>query len=107
MTRHRCGPAGLSRERIAEAAVKIAFEGGVWGVTMRGVGRALGVEAMSLYGYVTSKDDLLLAMVEHVCGPDVATTVEFRGGMSDVMRDFVVAQRYTLIAGAVADADTP
>ena len=49
----------LTRERVLRAAVKLADERGIEGLTMRRLGQALGVEAMSLYNHVTNKDDLL------------------------------------------------
>jgi AcrR family transcriptional regulator len=50
---------GLSRERVLEAAVRLVDERGLEGLTMRALGRALGVEAMSLYRHVGGKADLL------------------------------------------------
>src|SRR4029450_13851334 len=41
-------------------------EEGVEALTMRRLGRALGIEAMSLYGYVRSKQDLIEGVVEQV-----------------------------------------
>ena len=41
--------APLTRERIVDAAAAVADASGLDGVSMRNVGRALGVEAMSLY----------------------------------------------------------
>lgn len=56
----------LSRERVVEAALKIMDTEGLEAVTMRRVGRELGVEAMSLYNHVRDKDDLLQAIRGHV-----------------------------------------
>lgn len=56
----------LSRERIVEAALRIMDEEGLEAVTMRHVGRALGVEAMSLYNHVADKEDILSGVVEAV-----------------------------------------
>ncbi|MFC8599908.1 MULTISPECIES: TetR/AcrR family transcriptional regulator [unclassified Isoptericola] len=61
----------LSIERIVEAAVEIADAEGLAGVSMARVAKSLGFTTMSLYRYVTSKDDLLLLMQE------VAIDVEF------------------------------
>jgi AcrR family transcriptional regulator len=58
----------LSRDRIVDAAVRLADEDGLDAVSMRKVGQALGVEAMSLYNHVANKEDLLEAMVERVAG---------------------------------------
>lgn len=58
--------ARLTRERILSTAVTIADESGVESLTMRILGQALGVEAMSLYNHVANKDDLLDGMVDTV-----------------------------------------
>jgi AcrR family transcriptional regulator len=55
---------GLSRERVLRAALDLVDDEGVDALSMRRLGRALGVEAMSLYGYVQSKDDLIEGVVE-------------------------------------------
>lgn len=49
----------LTGHRIVEAAVAVADRGGLTAVSMRNVGRELGVEAMSLYHHVASKEALL------------------------------------------------
>lgn len=54
----------LSRQRIFEAALTIADRDGEQAVTMRGVARELGVEAMSLYHHVSDRDDLLDGLAE-------------------------------------------
>ena len=51
--------AALTRDRIVLAAVRVADRSGLSGVSMRTVGRELGVEAMSLYHHIAGKDDLL------------------------------------------------
>jgi AcrR family transcriptional regulator len=56
----------LSRERIMRAAVALADESGFESLTMRRLGEALGVEAMSLYHHVAGRDDLLDGMVDVV-----------------------------------------
>ena len=60
--------APLSRERVLGAAVAFADENGIGSLSMRKLGEALGVEAMSLYNHVANKDDLLDGMVDHVFG---------------------------------------
>ncbi|PZF83457.1 TetR/AcrR family transcriptional regulator [Jiangella anatolica] len=56
----------LSRERIVEAAARVADRGGLAQVSMRSVGRELGVEAMSLYHHLDGKDDLLDALANWI-----------------------------------------
>jgi AcrR family transcriptional regulator len=60
--------ARLTRERVLRAAVALADEAGVAALSMRRLGQALGVEAMSLYNHVANKDDLLDGMVDLVFG---------------------------------------
>ena len=56
----------LSRERVLSAAIDLADEGGIDQLTMRKLGQALGVEAMSLYNHVQNKDDLLDGLIDLV-----------------------------------------
>jgi AcrR family transcriptional regulator len=58
----------LNRERVLRAAVALADQGGFESLTMRKLAKELGVEAMSLYNHVASKDDLLDGMVDVVFG---------------------------------------
>ncbi len=56
----------LTRERVLSAAVAFADERGIESLSMRKLGEALGVEAMSLYNHVANKDELLDGMVDIV-----------------------------------------
>ena len=56
----------LSRDRILQAALQLADEGGIESLTMRKLGQVLGFEAMSLYNYVANKDDLLDGLLDLV-----------------------------------------
>ena len=56
----------LSRDRVIDAASRVADASGLAGVSMRSVGRELDVEAMSLYHHVASKDALLDGLVDWV-----------------------------------------
>jgi AcrR family transcriptional regulator len=56
----------LTRQRVLEAAVDLADDSGIESLTMRKLGQALGVEAMSLYYHVANKDALLDGMVDLV-----------------------------------------
>jgi len=56
----------LSRERIIRAALRIMDEEGLEAVSMRRIGRELGVEAMSLYNHVRDKEDILDSICEAV-----------------------------------------
>ena len=58
--------AGLSRERVLQAGLQLVDREGVGALTMRRLGKELGVEAMSLYGYVVNKQDLLDGVLDCV-----------------------------------------
>lgn len=50
------------------AAVRVADEGGIEAVTMRGLADELGAEAMSLYYHVANKEDILDGMIDVIAG---------------------------------------
>jgi AcrR family transcriptional regulator len=52
----------LTRQRVADAALDLIDEAGLEALSMRKLGAALGVEAMSLYNHVANKADLLRAV---------------------------------------------
>ncbi len=54
---------GLDRHIVIEAALRMIDRDGPRSITMRGLGQELGVEAMSLYRYVTGREDLLEGVV--------------------------------------------
>ncbi len=56
----------LNRERVLRAAITMADTQGLASLTMRALGEALGVQAMSLYNHVSNKDDLLAGIVDLV-----------------------------------------
>jgi AcrR family transcriptional regulator len=58
--------APLSRERVLAAALTLADAEGIDSLSMRRLGEALGVEAMSLYKHVANKDAILDALVDAV-----------------------------------------
>jgi AcrR family transcriptional regulator len=58
----------LTRGRVVDVAMELADASGVRALSMRQIGDHLGVQAMSLYHYVSGKEELLSAMVDHVFG---------------------------------------
>src|ERR671930_2695085 len=56
----------LTRERVLEKAIALADKNGIEAVSMRNLGQALGVEAMSLYNHVANKGELVATMVDRV-----------------------------------------
>lgn len=67
MTAETTRPA-LSRAGVAVAALRVIDTEGLSKLSMRRLGAALGIEAMSVYHYVSSKDDLLDAVLEQLYG---------------------------------------
>lgn len=58
----------LSRDRVLEAAVRLADRGGLDSVSMRRLGQVLRVDAMALYRHVASKDDVLDGIADLIMG---------------------------------------
>jgi AcrR family transcriptional regulator len=86
----------LSRDRVLRAALDLADRDGFEACTMRKLGAQLGVEAMSLYRYVASKEDLLSGLVDLVFAEvevDEPGTTEWRTAMRDRARSHRAAMR--------------
>jgi AcrR family transcriptional regulator len=79
-----------SRERIAEAALKIADEEGFEAVTMRRVAAELGAGTMTLYHYVRNKRELAALMDDAVMGelvvPEDELADDWREGLAQIAR---------------------
>lgn len=58
----------LTRDRVLEAAIELADTDGIDALSMRRLGQALGVEAMSLYHHVANKEAILDGIVDLVVG---------------------------------------
>ena len=56
----------VTRERAVSLAIELADGGGIEALSMRKLAKELGVEAMSLYYHVKSKDDIIDGMVDAV-----------------------------------------
>jgi AcrR family transcriptional regulator len=56
----------LTRERVLDAAIKLADQGGIEALSMRKLGQELGVEAMAVYYHLASKDQVLDGIVDLV-----------------------------------------
>lgn len=70
--------APLSRQRVLDAAVELADRGGIEALTMRKLAQELGVEAMSLYHHVASKDEVLDGITELVVAEINAAVEDLR-----------------------------
>ncbi len=91
--------AGLSRGLVLDAAVALVDSEGLDGLSMRKLGAALGVEAMTLYHYLPNKAALLDGLVEWVV-QHTATVPALTDGLSwdQVLRDYAQTLRATLLA---------
>jgi AcrR family transcriptional regulator len=56
----------LSRDRVLSAALAVADDGGLDGLTIRSLAQRLGAKPMSLYHYVANKDEILDGLVDLV-----------------------------------------
>lgn len=65
-------PSPLSRDRIVRTAISIADKEGLASVSVRNVANALKAGPMRLYGYLTTKEEMLELMVDAVYGEMVA-----------------------------------
>jgi len=86
---HKGPKPGLSLERIVAAAVQVADAEGLAAVSMSRVAAELGTAPMSLYRYVTAKDELLALMLDAAYGPyptepplETAPDAGWRAGLS-------------------------
>jgi AcrR family transcriptional regulator len=79
----------LSRERVLASAMTVADAEGLAAVTMRRVAADLGVEAMSLYHHVPSKEALLDGLVEAlvaemaVAAPERSAAADWRTALRE------------------------
>jgi len=69
----RSAPVPLSRDQIVQAALGIADAEGLDGVSLRKVGAALNAGPMRLYGYMSTKEELLDLMADAVYGEMAST----------------------------------
>ncbi|MFF6885884.1 TetR/AcrR family transcriptional regulator C-terminal domain-containing protein [Streptomyces sp. NPDC012421] len=93
--------AGLSRQDVLEAALKLVDREGLNALSMRRLGAELGVEAMTLYHHVPNKTALLDGMIEQV----VAEAVPPEFGAATWRRD-LSAYAHALAAALAAHPHT-
>jgi AcrR family transcriptional regulator len=83
---------GLSLERIVAAAIRVAAADGLAAVSMSRVAAELGASTMSLYRYVSAKDELVSLMVDTAYGlPPAAVTPDL--GWRDALSRWAWAMR--------------
>ena len=100
----------LSRDRILVVAIDIADASGLDALSMRRLGQALGVEAMSLYHHVPSKDALLDGITDIVLG-DVelpAPGGSWRAGVRTIARStHAILMRHPWVASLMLSRTIP
>lgn len=87
----------LSRERVVAAALRIVDADGLDALSMRRLGAALGVEAMSLYHHVPNKSALLDAVVEAIMVEDLEQVAPMDGPWPDRLRWIAAGYRRLLL----------
>ncbi|WP_217708823.1 TetR/AcrR family transcriptional regulator C-terminal domain-containing protein [Nonomuraea rhodomycinica] len=85
----------MSRERILDAALELVDRDGVAALSMRRLGKELGVEAMTLYYYLPNKDAVLDGLVERTLA---GVAVRPEGPWREWARAFAVSFRAALLA---------
>ncbi|WP_336605819.1 TetR/AcrR family transcriptional regulator [Streptomyces sp. BA2] len=70
---------GLSLDRIVDAGIAIAASEGIGAVTMGRVAKALGASPMSLYRYVSARDELYVLMQDAATGTPPGMPAEVTG----------------------------
>jgi AcrR family transcriptional regulator len=85
----------LSRERILQAAVALADQGGVESLSMRRIAQQLGVVPMALYKHVANKDELLDGLVDVVIG-EIDPPLE-RVDWKTAVRERILSARRSLL----------
>jgi AcrR family transcriptional regulator len=91
----------LTRARVLKMAMKVADREGLPALSMRRLGKELGVEAMSLYHHLPGKDGVLDALAESLC-EEIAAAVAARppelatGWKTDLRSRCLAARRVVL-----------
>lgn len=86
------GAGRLDRETVIDAALALIAAEGIDGLSMRQLGRALGVEAMSLYHWFASKERLLDAAADRLLAQVIVPPTPTAAGWRDWL--IAVGQSY-------------
>lgn len=82
----------LSRDAIVDAYLRIADVEGTDDITLRRLGRELGVDATAIYRHFRRKDELLAVASDHVLGEATAGLVQTDSWRAD-LRELLIAVR--------------
>jgi AcrR family transcriptional regulator len=104
----------LTRARVLEAAFSVVEREGLEGISMRRVGEALGVEAMSLYNHIDGKaallDGLFEAVLARLPAPPTRKSPSWRSALKEranALRQVLLANPRFLPLFATRPAVTP
>lgn len=89
--RPKSGEAGLTRERILDAALRLADEGGMAVLSMRGLAKELGVDPMAIYHHLPNKEAVISGIVGSVFAEMRVPQAE--GDWREQVRSFARAYR--------------
>ncbi|MET8503852.1 TetR/AcrR family transcriptional regulator [Streptomyces sp. NPDC004787] len=90
------GPAGLDRERIVAASIRMLDAEGLAKFSMRRLATELNVTAMSLYWYVDTKDDIIEYAVDACYAEIDPAEVDAAGDWRDRIKVLATAYRLML-----------
>jgi TetR/AcrR family transcriptional regulator, tetracycline repressor protein len=116
VTDRRARPrAGLTREKVLDAAIAFVDSRGLAALSTRKLGAALGVEGMTLYHYVPTKAALLDGMVERVLEQAAGELIPVPGqpwpaavrGVATRFRDVLLAHPGLLTVVATRPVNSP
>ncbi|MFE3555560.1 TetR/AcrR family transcriptional regulator [Streptomyces sp. NPDC059193] len=88
----------LTLTRIVDAAVALAAQEGIDAVSMGRVAKELGVSTMSLYRYVTAKEELYILMSDAGVGLPPDPLAGEGAGWRELLSEWAYAQRAVLMA---------
>ena len=88
-------PGRLSREGIVAAAVELADQDGLGGLSMRRLAQHLGVDAMSIYYHVHDKKALLAAMADAVAAEIPAAPAD--GAWTGRLQELIMGARRAML----------
>ncbi|MFD3542876.1 TetR/AcrR family transcriptional regulator [Streptomyces sp. NPDC058662] len=90
----------LTLPKIVEAAVTLAAGEGMDAVSMGRVAKELGVSTMSLYRYVTAKEELYILMADAGVGTPPDPSAGEGAGWRELLTEWAYAQRAVLMANS-------
>lgn len=99
----------LSVQRIVDEAMQLADNAGLAGLSMRALGRRLGVEGMALYHHFANKEALLDALVDRVFSEiTLPENADWRAGLrASAMSERMVLRRHPWAIGLVESRTAP